>query len=143
MEKMGSLNEGIKNQLSTISLLHASHFYFPISRGALSLERPLLHGPQPQISHPGKRKRQLKPHIPPKHRTPNLLSHGPNEPLLCHAHDGSEDAEAECEHGGDTGREEGGRVEGGDVVCAALEEKVLEEGDSFVDGEPVALGFDY
>lgn len=71
-----------------------------------------------------------------------MFPNRPREPHLRHAHDGTEDAEAEGEDGCDARGQEmrGGVV--GDIVAvdAAFEEEVFWEGDAFVDGEPVALG---
>ena len=55
----------------------------------------------------------------------NFASYGPNEPWLRHTHYSTEDAKAECQHGGSAGGEKGWGVPDGDVVFAFFEDEVL------------------
>lgn len=68
--------------------------YHPITV-PLPPKPPHLQSPKPHITHRRKRKRKRKPNIAPKPWQPNKPSNGPRKPLLRHAHDGAEDAEAE------------------------------------------------
>ena len=94
----------------------------------------LFKGPENQISGRRKPKSQLKAHVTPISRIPDPLANRTDEPHLRHAQDGAHDSKAECEHSRDAGWEQIRVVPDGDVVLAPFEDKVLGEGDAFVDG---------
>ena len=85
----------------------------------------LFQRPEQRKTNRAKRKRQLEPDVAPVHRIPNLLAYGTDEPHLRHAHDGAKGPEAECQQGGDAGREEAWVVPDADVVFALFEDEVL------------------
>ncbi len=107
----------------------------------LPLEVPLLKGPEGAIGNKCKAERKLKSNITTELRVANLLADGSNEPHLSHTHDSAEDAEAESCNSGDTWWELGGLIV--DFGCVAsettLEDEVLGERDTFVNGKPIPL----
>lgn len=69
----------------------------------------------------------------------NVLADGADEPDLSHAEDGAHDAEAERPDGGNAGWERRRGSVDGDIILAVREDEMFRQGDTFVDGEPVAL----
>jgi hypothetical protein len=110
------------------------------SLSTLPAKMLLLERSENAISNTGECERKFEANITTKHRT-NLLSDRSNKPDLSHAHDSTEDTEAECSNGCKARWEFGGLII--DFGCVAteatLEDDVFWEGDAFVDGEPVAL----
>ena len=103
---------------------------------------PLFQRPQNGITRRTKRKSQRKPNIASVPGRTDQFPNGSDEPCLGHPHDGAEDAETKGADGGDAGWEQARVAVDGDVIAtdAALEEEMFGEGDTFVDGKPVALG---
>lgn len=123
-------------QLSSSTIQPSLPFPFPPSSPP---KNSLFYRAEDRIGNRTEGEREREPDIAAVLQT-DALANGANKPDLSHAENGAHDAEAERHDGGDAGRERGRGGIDGDVVLATREDEMFRQGDTFVDGEPVALG---
>lgn len=120
-----------------------SHSFFPglSSYPYLPPKLSLFQSPENGITNTAKPKRQWKSNIASKHGIANEFANRAGEPYLGHPHDSAEDSKAEGEDCSDARGKQARILIYSEVIPAeaAFEEKVLYEGNAFVDGEPVTL----
>lgn len=93
-----------------------------------------------EIRHGCESKPELESNITTERRFAGVQGNGSDEPHLAHAGDHAGDTEAESSDGGDTRRQSLGVVPEHGVVAfeSLLEEEVVRERNTLVDGEPIA-----